>query len=253
MATVFKNNKFFPQNFYLNCNDNLELDIQAGTICTEAIQLSPESFNGEKPYFKFILRYCPPYEHEKFCDLRRLQEAARSNTRFKDEYRGYILIDIAEWKGHLTEELFADVTMSFLSDMSGYWKYIFVSSGCELSEDDLSVLQRFFRVKELDQISFSNPDLYKAFFDSIDNNYGIHLSSLTQNLFRRFIPQKAIRTKESVIAIENDLKAFFGSQTNVRAEMMANYLKNPDGLCFGFISEQDMKKILHINKEEITL
>ena len=35
--------------------------------------------------------------------------------------------------------------------------------------------------------------------------------------------------------------------------MMADYLKNPDGFCFGFISEQDMKKILHINKEEITL
>ena len=105
----------------------------------------------------------------------------------------------------------------------------------------------------MDQISFSNPDLYKTFFDSIDNNHGIHLSSLTQNLFRRFIPQKAMRTKESVIAIENDLKSFFGPQTNVRAEMMAEYLKNPDGFCFGFISEQDMKKIVHITKEEITL
>lgn len=98
--TIFKNNKFFPQNFYLNCDDKLEVDIQARAICNEAAQLSPESFNGEKPCFKFILRYCPPYEHEKFFDLRRLQEAARSNTRFKDEYRGYILIDIAEWKFH---------------------------------------------------------------------------------------------------------------------------------------------------------
>lgn len=253
MATVFKDNKFFPQNFYLNCNNSLEFDIYSRTICSEAEQLSPGSFNGETPYFKFYLRYCPPYEHEKYCGLRRLQEAARSNTRFKDEYRGYILIDISEWKDHLAEELFADVTMSFLNDMSGYWKYIFASPGCELSEDELSVLQRFFRVKELDQILFSNPDLYKTFFDSIDNNHGIHLSSLPQNLFRRFIPQKAMRTKESVIAIENDLKSFFGPKTNVSAEMMADYLKNPDGICFGLISEQDMKKILRINKEEIAL
>lgn len=253
MATVFNNNKFFPQHFLLTSDSDVNLNNQAETICKEAFQLSPESFNGEKLFFKYILSYCQPYEYEKFQGLRRLQEVARSNTRFKDEYRGYILIDISEWKGHLTEELFADVTMPFLSDMSMFWKYLFVSPGYERSESELNVLKRFFRVKQLDAASFPKPDLYKTFFDSMNKNHGIRFSKLTENVFRRFIPNEAMRSVQNVIAIKNDIISFFGTHVNVKAEMIVDYLKNPDSFCFNLISEENMQKLVHIHKEEIIL
>ena len=253
MAYIFTNNRFFPQNFYLSSENDRDFENQYALLCAEALQLSPESFNGEQLFFKFILHYCPPYEHDRFCELKRLQEVARSNTRFKDEYRGYIVIDISEWEGHFAEELFSDIVMSFLSDMSDFWKYLFVTPGYKLTENERRVLNRFFKVKNLDVLSFVEPDSYKSFFESLSKNYDIHFSALTESIFRRFIPQKVMRTKETVSAIGNDLKSFFGAHTNIRAKMMAAYLKNPDAICYNLISEKNMEIVQRINKEEITL
>ncbi len=253
IMSIFYKNKFFPQNFILLSDDEESLDDQIEQICSEAFRISPDSFNGECLYFKFIFRYCLPYEQNRFHELKRFQETARSNIRFKDEYRGYIVIDITEWKGHLTEELFSDITLPFLSDMSDIWKYIFISPGNKLTEDEIEVLLRYFKVKRLDKASFAECDLYKCFFEDLREKHDIHFLTQTENLFRRFIPQNAIKTKRTVIAIENDLKSFFGTHITVRPEMMAKYFKNPDGFCFDLISEKDMEKIQRISKEEITL
>lgn len=253
MTTVFHNNRFFPQHFLLTVDSDVNPNSQAETICKEAFKLAPECFNGESLFFKYVLRYCHPYDYERFRGLKQLQETARSKTRFKDEYRGYILIDISEWKGHLTEELFSDVTMAFLSDMTLYWKYIFISPGYELDESEMKILQRLFKVKLLDSSAFPKQDLYKSFFDSISKNHGIRFSNLTENLFRKFVPHKTMSTVNDVIAIENDLISFFGTSINIKAEMIVDYMKNPDSFCFSLISEENMKKLHHLTKEEITL
>lgn len=250
---IFNNNKFFPQHFMLTADNDVDLDNQAETICNEAFKMAPDCFNGETLLFKYVLRYCPPYEYEKFRGLKQLQEVARSYTRFKDEYRGYILIDISEWKGHLTEELFADVTMAFLSDMSTYWKYIFISPGYELDEIEIKILQRFFRVKALDSSVFPKQDLYKLFFDSLKQKHGFKFSNLTESVFCNFVPHKAMSSANDLIAIENDLISYFGTHANIKAEMIVDYLKNQDSFCFSLISAENMKKLLHITKEEITL
>ena len=53
MSTIFKNNRFFPQNFLLLSDSGIGLDNQITEICQEAFRVSPGSFNGEanKPFF----------------------------------------------------------------------------------------------------------------------------------------------------------------------------------------------------------
>ncbi len=145
MASVFIHNKFYPQNFLIDSMSEADLDELIEMICAEAINVSPDSFNGESRCFKFNLRYCPPYEQDRFRELKRLQEVAQSNVRFKDEFKGFVALDITEWNGHFDEDLFK-ITLAFLSDMSDCWKYIFILSG--YLKDNLDMLNKYFKINE---------------------------------------------------------------------------------------------------------
>ena len=249
MAEFFKKNRFYPQHFFLKCTGGCELEFTADRICREAVQLSPASFNGDKPYFRFILRYCPPYEQDRFRELKRLQEVARSHTRFKDEYRGYIVIDLSEWKNHLDEELFADVTMSFLSDMSACWKYLFVMFGHEPTDREAAVFNKYLKIKEQDALS-SADDVWEAFFTSLRGNNGVRFSPRAAKMFRRFIPEAVMKVRETIVSIENDIISFFGDQAVIKREMLTEYLLDPDSVCAGLLAEKSREELRHLEKEE---
>jgi len=246
---LFNKNKFFPQNFLLLSDAGESLDNQIAHICSEASRLSPESFNGKQLCFRFILRYCPPYEQERFRELKRLQEVARDNIRFKYEYKGYIAMDISEWAGHLNEELFSDITMAFLSDMSDCWKYIFTSDKSNFSEDDMRVLNRFIKVKQLDALQLMKIDYCHQFFENISERFDICFTDTAVDILRRFIPKKVMQKKAAVLALEKDFINYFGKNCAVSKEMLLPYLIDPDGISYDFLSDKNIEEIRSIIEE----
>lgn len=243
---IFNKNKFFPQNFFISSNNGESLENPIERICSEAYRISPGSFNGERLYFKFILRYCPPYEQDRFQELKRLQEIARNNVRFKYEYKGYVAIDITEWIGHLDEELFERVTMAFLCDMSDCWKYIFISSKSNIAEEDMRVLNRFFKVKHLDASLTLKVEPFNQFFESIRKRFGIRFSPHATEVFRRFVPVKAVQRRETILALEGDFKNFFGKHSNINKEMIMEYFIDSDSVGHDLLSEKDIAEIYSI-------
>ena len=97
---------------------------QAIEIARKEAALFPEYFEGEEPFFIFELRYHAPFEKD-FKELKRLQGTAARNAGRRDEFRGYVILDLSDYLTHEKERYF-DMTMYFLADMSNYWKYIFL-------------------------------------------------------------------------------------------------------------------------------
>ena len=250
MNGIFKNNKFFPQNFFLSCGASENIEDRIERICSEAFSISPDSFNGECLYFKFNLRYCPPYEQDHFRELKRLQEVAHSKVRFKYEYKGFIAIDISEWADHFEEELFSKVSLAFLCDMSDYWKYIFIIDKPTISKEDMRTLNGYFKIKSLSDYSIDRKDSFNLFFDSIKEKFNISFSPEAADSFRRFIPEKAIIKKESSLAMGRDIKYFFGTQSIINEANLMNYFIDTDSVCFNFITESDMEEIRRTKRED---
>lgn len=250
MNGIFKNKKFFPQNFLLTCGANVNVEDRIERICSEAFSISPDSFNGECLYFKFILRYCPPYEQDHFRELKRLQEVAHSKVRFKYEYKGFIAIDISEWADHFNEELFSKVSLAFLCDMSDCWKYIFIINKPTITKEDIRTLTGYFKIKCLSDYSIERKDSFNLFFDSIKDKFNISFSSGAADSFRRFIPEKHIIKKESSLAMEKDIKCYFGTQNIINETDILNYFIDTDSVCYNFIAGSDMEEICRIKRED---
>ena len=249
MKKVFDSNRFFPQNFLIISDATESIENQIDTICSEAFSISPNSFNGECKCFKFILRYCPPYEQDRFRELKRLQEVARDNTRFKYEYKGFIAIDISEWAGHLNEELFSVITMTFLSDMSDCWKYIFINDKSNFNKDDMRVISKFFKVKQLDALQLMESDCCHQFFESIRNRSGIRFTDTAADILRRFMPKEVMKKKDAVLALGRDFNNYFGKNCTVSKEMLLAYLIDPDSICYDFLTEMTIDEIHSIIEE----
>ena len=104
MKNVFTNNHFYPQNFFVKKSENTDIESMLKEISEKAFTISPSSFDAETKYFIFKLRYQPPYiKIPEFREIKNLQIEAISKTRFKNEYNGYIGIDISEWVEHSTK------------------------------------------------------------------------------------------------------------------------------------------------------
>ncbi len=119
-----KEKKFNNKNFILMGSDFEELTTKADAIVSEAVELYPESFSGERAYFQFELRYTPPFE-KSFLEIKRLQGTAAQKAGRRRDFRGYIVIDVSSFLGH-EEENYFDITLKFLSDSNDVWNYIFI-------------------------------------------------------------------------------------------------------------------------------
>lgn len=96
----------------------------AEVIISEMKASCPEFFDGAVDSFPFELRYVAPFD-KAFLELKRLQGTAALNAGRRNEFRGYIIIDLSQWLMHHDEEYFTKALL-FLLDMSECWKYVFL-------------------------------------------------------------------------------------------------------------------------------
>lgn len=112
---------FYPEHCIL-LGDPMLLKEQAMSIIAQAKERFPEKFAGQKDYFSFELRYVAPFD-KSFRELKRLQGEAAAAAGRRDEFRGYIILNLSEYLTHEDEAYFT-ITLQFLADMSDTWKYI---------------------------------------------------------------------------------------------------------------------------------
>lgn len=108
-------NSIYPKNFILLGTQMDELQNKAEVIVSTAYEKFTELFNGEVASFSFDLRYVPPFD-KSFTELMRLQGVAAEHVRFKNGYKGYILLDLNEFLKHEKEPYFLRTIKYGLSD-----------------------------------------------------------------------------------------------------------------------------------------
>lgn len=84
----------------------------------------PDFFEGERNSFIFELRYTEPFE-KQFAELKRLQGLAAKYAGRRNEFQGYIIINLSSYLNHCDEHYFK-LILYFLMDMNETWKYIFL-------------------------------------------------------------------------------------------------------------------------------
>lgn len=114
---------FYPENYILLGSSDAQ-KAHADIIISEMKNLHPEKFEGNKDSFSFELRYAAPFD-KGFQELKRLQGVAAEAAGRRNEFKGYIVIDMNSWLAHHDEE-YLNKALLFLIDMSEYWNYIFL-------------------------------------------------------------------------------------------------------------------------------
>lgn len=111
----------YPEHCIL-LGDLMLLKEQAMSIIAQAKERFPEKFAGQKDYFSFELRYVAPFD-KSFRELKRLQGEAAVAAGRRDEFRGYIILNLSDYLSHENEAYFT-IALQFLADMSDTWRYI---------------------------------------------------------------------------------------------------------------------------------
>jgi hypothetical protein len=120
------NNNFSPEHYIL-LGSLRAGQADAELIISRAKAQAPEKFEGNVDRINFEFRYVPPFEKD-FHELKRLQGIAAEAAGRRNEFKGYILIDVSEWLTHQNED-YLNKALLFLIDMSDWWKYIFFVDG----------------------------------------------------------------------------------------------------------------------------
>lgn len=222
MEIYFKN-RFYPQNFVILKSDNTDSIIE--NLSYEAASLAPDCFDAETPCFNFILHYQPPYS--EFTELKRLQAEAIKNTRFKDEYRGYIAIDISEWTNHFGEDFFI-IALTFLSDMSDSWKYIFLLD----KENALTNVSQTFerlvpdmRVFNIKTVNSTENDFAEELNSEVRKTYKKSFTPSAKMLLQRVFNTKTC-TKDVITNSAKDIALYFLNEAKISESLIAEYLSD---------------------------
>lgn len=113
----------YPENYiFLGAPGTQVADVDV--LVSEMKASHPEKFEGNQDSFSFELRYTAPFD-KGFHELKRLQGTAAEAAGRRNEFKGYIVMNMSDWLTHHDEE-YLDKALLFLIDMSDYWKYIFL-------------------------------------------------------------------------------------------------------------------------------
>ena len=115
--------RFQPKNYIL-LGDSRSCASHGEAIVAKMKSCCPQTFEGNADSFSFVFDYVPPFDKE-FYELKRLQGTAAKNAGRRDEFRGYVILDLNSWLTH-QNEAYLHKALLFLVDMSDYWKYIFL-------------------------------------------------------------------------------------------------------------------------------
>lgn len=245
MENIFKNNLFYPQNFFIRINDSTDIDDIIKEIAEKASAIAPEHFDAETKYFIYKLQYQPPYvKIPDFLEIKNLQIEAISKTRFKDEYNGYIGIDISEWIEHSEEEHFINCILA-LRKMSPHWKYVFFADASLNNEDikkTVDFIKREIWTKEIKTDSFSNSKITNRLSEEMKEKYDIKLSLSSQKIINDIFGDNEKINNETISKIASDIAMYFGDIKGLLSDELVNYLSD-DTYTHFIMNEKEINKL----------
>lgn len=121
MSTSRKN--YYSENYVLLGKPYEQQEI-IQCIVDEYKDKHSDFFEGERDSFVFELRYTEPFE-KQFTELKRLQGLAAEYAGRRNEFKGYIIINLSSYLSHANDHYFK-IILYFLLDMNDTWKYIFL-------------------------------------------------------------------------------------------------------------------------------
>lgn len=211
-------------NYILLGNSIEDLKDNAKKIANKARKQYPASFNADEAFIEYDVRYTPPFE-KHFDTLFILQGIAAEKPRFQDEYRGYILLDVSKYLRHEKEEWF-DITLKFLHDQNGIWKYIFlvdmknVRPGEEMIAKILSLL--FCRVEDMRESAEMEARRF-VLQECKANNVSLPNEAL---LFAETYLSKKDGVREVVSTLLLELSAKYGSKKTIDMKMINEQIES---------------------------
>lgn len=238
MVRYFKK-RFYPQNFIIVKSDDTDSIIEE--LSNEAAGIAPNCFDAEVKSFDFILNYQPPYS--EFTELKRLQSETIKNTRFKDEYHGFIAIDISEWANHFVEEFFM-IASTFLSDMSDSWKYIFLVDDENAAKNASQAFEQI--IPEMRILSIKNKSNSKInFSESLADEIGkTHKKAFTLSAkeLLKSVFNTGSHTKNDVVTSAKDIASYFSSEEKITVALLAEYLSDEFTYMRTYMTSEEVAK-----------
>lgn len=252
MKNVFTNNHFYPQNFFVKKSENTDIESMLKEISEKAFTISPSSFDAETKYFIFKLRYQPPYiKIPEFREIKNLQIEAISKTRFKNEYNGYIGIDISEWVEHSDEEHFINCIRA-LRKMSPHWKYVFFVDSHQNNtsiKNMLNFIKSEIWLHELDPIDFSQNKFADRLSKEMKEAHNIRLALTSQKVIKDIFGETDHLNNEIVSNMANDIYMYFGNIKFLPDHALIDYLSDNTYAHF-IMTEKEISRLNDLIKEK---
>ncbi len=142
-------------------------------------------FHGDVRVFEFKLHYMT--EAHYFTELPRLTEAVAHAAGFRAEYKGVILLDIDEWRNHLTEPHFLSL-INYVTSNADNWLLIF-TIGTDKEEEVTAVegfLSLYMRIEKV-ILRFPRSEEILEMLAKQLNAYGFELSQNARTLLHESI------------------------------------------------------------------
>lgn len=241
MSTSRKN--YYSENYVL-LGEPYEQQESIQCIVDEYKDKHSDFFEGERDSFVFELRYTEPFE-KQFTELKRLQGLAAECAGHRNEFKGYIIINLSSYLSHADDHYFK-IILYFLLDMNDRWKYIFlIDNKNQKSANELvSKVLHFFvsdnipckvveERKEKEKIKIVN---------SICETKGINCSNDVKNLFVELLNHDF---KEEIISQLITSISWY-SHKCINMELIDRLISDPDSLIHYMLSLNELDELYHL-------
>ncbi len=234
---------FYPENYILLGSSDAQ-KAHADVIISEMKTSRPEKFEGNKDSFSFELRYAAPFD-KGFQELKRLQGAAAEAAGRRNEFKGYIVIDMNSWLAHHDEE-YLNKALLFLIDMSEDWNYIFLidNQNAKAARELVGkVLSVFYRdnipcmVKE-EKVQAS----VKARVSAICKAQGVMCSPPVKEFFQELLEQGF--NENIVAALLSEMAWSSGKKLSMNS--IADFMTNKESVIRYMLAQKEYNRFLTI-------
>ncbi len=240
----FFGSEFFPRNFILLGSDITEEKKTAEMIAMEAAKLFPNEFKGIRRVFPFELRYVAPFDHN-FYELKRLQGTAAVNAGYRNEYLGYIIIDVTEYLKHENEDYF-DISLKYLHDRSDCWKYIFLAgdgntrASMEMVRKILSILHCGVRHNKETFADSGLRFVRECFFKN-----SMHCAVKSEEFFVTALERKLLN-REALERIAYEIHGSYGKPKEVSIGLLLDYFASENTVVTYITSKEQQGELLEL-------
>ncbi len=212
-------------------------------IVSKAKEQHPEKFEGNRDFFNFDLRYIAPFDIN-FNELKRLQGTAAEAAGRRDQFRGYICVNLSAYITHEQEGYF-DKVLYFLADMNEDWKYIFFVDNAKYkpARDLVAHVLNIFlcasipcQVMEVEEKkSFRN--IVKSFCRDQSTDLDPAVEALACELMVQDVCNENI-----VTTLIRDVSWNYGSRISV--SMLIDFLSNRDSVLKYMLTEREYNRLV---------